>query len=132
MTSYDWIECVGCADRSAYDLSVHSKVTGTPLVVKEARPEPLKITQWQAVLEKKLVGPRLKKVAKKVETAVAGLDQTSLERLAIELAEETVISVPTETLADGRDAVELSQEVCSIKQVTRVENTREYTPNQCD
>ena len=27
-TSYGWIECVGCADRSAYDLSVHSARTG--------------------------------------------------------------------------------------------------------
>jgi len=26
LTSYGWIECVGCADRSAYDLSQHSKV----------------------------------------------------------------------------------------------------------
>ena len=26
LTSYGWIECVGCADRSAFDLSQHSKV----------------------------------------------------------------------------------------------------------
>ena len=25
-TSYGWIECVGCADRSAYDLTQHTKV----------------------------------------------------------------------------------------------------------
>jgi glycyl-tRNA synthetase len=28
LTSYGWIECVGVADRSAFDLSVHSKATG--------------------------------------------------------------------------------------------------------
>ena len=28
LTSYGWVECVGCADRSAYDLSQHSKATG--------------------------------------------------------------------------------------------------------
>jgi glycyl-tRNA synthetase len=27
LTSYGWIECVGCADRSAFDLSQHSKVS---------------------------------------------------------------------------------------------------------
>ncbi|PUU77645.1 hypothetical protein B9Z19DRAFT_1128094 [Tuber borchii] len=27
LTSYGWIECVGCADRSAYDLTVHSNKT---------------------------------------------------------------------------------------------------------
>ncbi len=30
LTSYSWIECVGCADRSAFDLTVHSKYTGIP------------------------------------------------------------------------------------------------------
>jgi glycyl-tRNA synthetase (class II) len=29
--SYGWIECVGIADRSAYDLTAHSNETGTPL-----------------------------------------------------------------------------------------------------
>ncbi|KAM5347099.1 hypothetical protein ACJ41O_010104 [Fusarium nematophilum] len=129
LTSYGWIECVGCADRSAYDLSVHSRATGTPLVVREARPEPLEITEWQATLAKKLVGPRFKKDAKKIETAVASLDQDVLEILAGELAEKGVITVPTEELADGTTAAELPSEMCSIDKVTRVENTREYTPN---
>jgi glycyl-tRNA synthetase len=31
-TSYGWVECVGCADRSCYDLTCHAKVTKTPLV----------------------------------------------------------------------------------------------------
>jgi glycyl-tRNA synthetase len=28
LTSYGWVECVGCADRSAFDLNNHSKATG--------------------------------------------------------------------------------------------------------
>ncbi|CAJ0748176.1 14873_t:CDS:10 [Entrophospora sp. SA101] len=34
-SSYGWIECVGCADRSAYDLTVHSNRTKEKLVVRE-------------------------------------------------------------------------------------------------
>ncbi|KAE8547974.1 Glycine--tRNA ligase 1, mitochondrial [Talaromyces marneffei ATCC 18224] len=45
LTSYGWIECVGCADRSAYDLTVHSKKTGEPLIVREPRSEPLRIEE---------------------------------------------------------------------------------------
>jgi glycyl-tRNA synthetase len=30
--SYGWIECVGHADRSCYDLVQHSKRTGIPMV----------------------------------------------------------------------------------------------------
>ncbi|KPM43411.1 putative glycine--tRNA ligase [Neonectria ditissima] len=111
LTSYGWIECVGCADRSAYDLSVHSKQTGTALVVKEARAEPIE------------------KDAKKVEAAVASLEQQALEALAADLAEKAVITVSTEELIDGGTAVELSRDMCSIKKVNRVERTREYTPN---
>lgn len=129
LTSYGWIECVGCADRSAYDLSVHSKATGTPLVVKELRSEPIEIEEWQVSLNKKLLGPKFKKDAKKIETAVESLDQNDLEKLASELSDKAVISVPTEQLADGKTSVELSQELCTIKKVTRVENLREYTPN---
>ena len=28
LTSYGWVECVGCADRSAFDLQCHTKATG--------------------------------------------------------------------------------------------------------
>ncbi|KJE91584.1 glycyl-tRNA synthetase [Capsaspora owczarzaki ATCC 30864] len=30
-TSFGWVECIGCADRSAYDLSQHSEASGTTL-----------------------------------------------------------------------------------------------------
>lgn len=129
LTSYGWIECVRCADRSAYDLTVHSRETGTPLTVKEARATPLEITEWKATLEKRLVGPQFKKDAKKIELAVGQLDQDHLRQLATELAEKDVVTIPTDELANGANSVELTSDVCSIKQITRVETTREYTPN---
>ena len=36
-----WVECVGCADRSCYDLSQHAKATGVRLVAEKALPEPI-------------------------------------------------------------------------------------------
>lgn len=129
LTSYGWIECVGCADRSAYDLTVHSRETGTPLTVREVRATPLEIREWQASLEKKLVGPRFKKDAKMIEFAIGKLDQDTLEGLAKELADKGVITIATDELTNGATSVELSSDICSIEQVTRVENMREYTPN---
>lgn len=35
-----WVECVGCADRSAYDLSQHTKATSINLVAEKKLPEP--------------------------------------------------------------------------------------------
>ncbi|KAJ4144943.1 hypothetical protein LMH87_003810 [Akanthomyces muscarius] len=123
LISYGWIECVGCADRSAYDLTVHSKETGTPLTVKEYLPEPFEITEWKVSLEVKLLGPRFKGDAKKIEAAVRALDQETLETLAAELAEKALISVATaQILTGGSTTTELTAEICSIKKITRVEN----------
>jgi glycyl-tRNA synthetase (class II) len=35
-----WVECVGCADRSAFDLTQHSKATGVRLAAEKKLPEP--------------------------------------------------------------------------------------------
>jgi glycyl-tRNA synthetase len=36
-----WIECVGCADRSCYDLTQHTKATNVKLVAERKLPEPI-------------------------------------------------------------------------------------------
>lgn len=129
LTSYGWIECVGCADRSAYDLTAHSRETGTPLTVKEALAVPVKITEWKAILDKKLAGPRFKKDAKKIELAIGRITQDELSQLATTLADKAVITIATDELENGSNSVELSSDICSIAQVTRVERMREYAPN---
>ncbi|KAH9907611.1 glycyl-tRNA synthetase 1 [Xylariomycetidae sp. FL2044] len=129
LTSYGWIECVGCADRSAYDLTVHSKYTGTPLVVKETLPQPLKVEEWQSTLDKKLMGPRFKRDAKAVQSAVEGLSQESLEKLAAELSKKGVVTIETPELTTGTTSVELPSELLTISKVMRVQNVREYIPN---
>ncbi|KAK0727465.1 glycyl-tRNA synthetase 1 [Lasiosphaeria miniovina] len=108
LTSYGWIECVGCADRSAYDLAVHSKYTGTPLVVEQALSEPVK----------KLVDPRFKRDAKAMQTS-----------LATQLRETGAVTINTPVLSDGSTSVELSSNLLAISKVTRTSNTRKYTPN---
>ncbi|GLG99005.1 Glycine--tRNA ligase [Gryllus bimaculatus] len=40
LTSYGWIECVGCADRSAFDLTQHTKATGVRLAAEKKLAEP--------------------------------------------------------------------------------------------
>ncbi|MED6183617.1 hypothetical protein PIB30_039364 [Stylosanthes scabra] len=41
--SYGWIECVGIADRSAYDLRAHTDKSGVPLVAHEKFSEPKEV-----------------------------------------------------------------------------------------
>ncbi|KAI9841506.1 MAG: Glycine--tRNA ligase 1, mitochondrial [Sclerophora amabilis] len=126
-TSYGWIECVGCADRSAYDLSVHAKKTGSPLVVREVRSEPLRIEEWQIDLDKKKFGPKFKKDGKTVEAAVEALTQERREQYAEALKKDGKITIEVAGVSGGK--VEIEKDLIEIVKRTRVENMREYTPN---
>ena len=127
LTSYGWIECVGCADRSAYDLTVHSKKTGAPLCVRETRSEPLKIEEWQIDLDKKKFGPRFKKDGKAVEAAVEALSQEVREKLSVNLRNNGKIEVEVPGLPV--DKVEIGKDLINIEKRTRIEHVREFTPN---
>lgn len=127
LTSYGWIECVGCADRSAYDLTVHAKKTGAPLVVRETRKEPLRIEEWQVDLDKKKFGPKFKKDGKTVEAAVESLTQDMREKLSLDLRDNGEIEMEVPGVGNGQ--VKLGRELINIEKRTRVENVREYTPN---
>lgn len=127
LTSYGWIECVGCADRSAYDLTVHAKKTGASLYVRETLPTPISIEEWQVELEKKKFGPHFKKDGKAIEKVIEGLSQEQLETLASHLKSTGKIIVDVAGVGDGK--VEVSKDFVAIERRTRVETTREYTPN---
>ncbi|KAF2029001.1 glycyl-tRNA synthetase [Setomelanomma holmii] len=120
LTSFGWIECVGCADRSAYDLSVHMKKTGAPLVVREPRKEPLKVEEWQCDLDKKKFGPKFKKDGKTVEAAIEALSQALREKLSLDLEKEGKIVIDVPGVGDGK--VEVPKELITIEKRTRVEN----------
>lgn len=127
LTSYGWIECVGCADRSAYDLTVHANKTGVPLVVREQRSEPLVIEEWQVDIEKKKFGPFFRKDNKVVEAALMMTSQDQREAFAKDLSEKGSLTLEVAGVGDGK--VEVSKDLCKIERRKRVENHREYTPN---
>ncbi|CUS08852.1 unnamed protein product [Tuber aestivum] len=123
LTSYGWIECVGCADRSAYDLTVHSRKTGEQLVVRETLEPPKVWEEWDMDVDKKWLGPKFRKDARKIEEAVAGISQEERERLsAVQKAGGKVV-VEVESLG----SVEL--EKVTITKNKKSINVREYTPN---
>ena len=127
LTSYGWIECVGCADRSAYDLSVHSKKTGQSLCVVEKRDEPLRVEEWQVDIDRKKFGPKFKKDGKAIETAIDGLSQDIREKLSIDLKTQGKVEVSVPNVGNG--SVEVDKDLITIEKRTRIEHTREYIPN---
>lgn len=127
LTSFGWIECVGCADRSAYDLTVHSKKTGAPLCVREKLSQPLKVEEWAVTIDKKKFGPRFQKDGKTVESAVEALSQSLREKLSIELSQSGKIEIDVPGVGHGK--VEIGSDLIKIEKRTRIEHVREYTPN---
>ncbi|PNY28745.1 glycine-tRNA ligase [Tolypocladium capitatum] len=127
LTSTGWVECVGCADRSAYDLNVHAKRTGAPLVVRERLEEPLVIEEWQVDIEKKKFGPLFKKDAKTVEAALLATSQEERETLSKQLDAAGKLTLDVAAVDGGK--VEIGSDAIKIEFRKRVENTREFTPN---
>ncbi|PNS18164.1 hypothetical protein CAC42_3609 [Sphaceloma murrayae] len=127
LNSYGWTECVGCADRSAYDLSVHMKATGQPLMARETLKEPYTVEEYVAILDKKKSGPKFKKDAKAVETALEELAQEVKEKLSLEIEEKGKVEVPVAGMEGGK--VELEKDVVKFEKQKRVVSTREYIPN---
>ncbi|KAL6869496.1 Glycine--tRNA ligase 1, mitochondrial [Amphichorda felina] len=126
-TTSGWVECVGCADRSAYDLNVHAKKTGASLVVRQRLDEPIVIEEWQVDVEKKKFGPLFKKDAKTVETALLATSQEQRSKLAEEITANGKIILSVEGVGEGK--VEIPSEAIKIEFRKRTEFTREFTPN---
>lgn len=85
--STGWTECVGCADRAAYDLTVHSKRTGVPLVVREALKEPIVTEKEVAEFNRKVAGKTFGKDFAVIQEAVGSLPEEALVKLKGELAQ---------------------------------------------
>lgn len=87
-----WTECVGCADRAAYDLSVHTAKTGHPLVVRQALKEPIitekEVSEWN----RKNLGKTFKQDASLIQSLVQSMDEPELLRIKGELAQGYVFN----------------------------------------
>ncbi|CDZ97614.1 glycine-trna ligase [Phaffia rhodozyma] len=123
-SSYGWIECVGCADRSAYDLSVHAEKTKQRLSVQVLLPEPVIETKLACTWDKKTVGMAFKKEAGAVMAHVEALDQDKLTALKTELESNGKYTVTV-----GEASHEILAAYVKIEPKTTKTNIREFTPN---
>ncbi|CAG8547522.1 2645_t:CDS:10 [Paraglomus occultum] len=125
-SSYGWIECVGCADRSAFDLTVHSNRTGEKLVVRESLPEPRVYEKTVLDINKRIFGPRFRQNAKTLESYLLGLSEAELEKLKSDI--ESNGGKATVNLPNG-NSYEVGSDFLTIGRQTFTEHVREYIPN---
>ncbi|XP_045120078.1 glycine--tRNA ligase-like isoform X2 [Portunus trituberculatus] len=88
LTSYGWIECVGCADRSAYDLQQHTKGSGVKMCVERPLKEAVMVDSLAPQPDKGMIGKTFKKDAKAVQEALAALTIDQAEQMDKALTEQ--------------------------------------------
>ncbi|KAK8394967.1 hypothetical protein O3P69_006031 [Scylla paramamosain] len=88
LTSYGWIECVGCADRSAYDLQQHTKGSGVRMCVERPLKEAVMVDSLAAQPDKGIIGKTFKKDAKAVQEALTALTIEQAEQMDKALTEQ--------------------------------------------
>ncbi|PKI84822.1 glycine--tRNA ligase [Malassezia vespertilionis] len=122
-TSYGWIECVGSADRSAFDLTMHSKRTKHDLVVQEALKEPKVYQKYLATMNKKVLGPAFKKDAKGIEDAILALSQDQLKTLMHDL------DAGSAHVELNGAKIPVNKEHVTVEYKTIKESVRTFVPN---
>ena len=85
--SMGWTECVGCADRAAYDLSVHTARTGHPLVVRQALKEPIVTEKDVPEFNKKNFGKTFARDSAVLQKAITDMNEEQITKLKGELAQ---------------------------------------------
>lgn len=119
-----WVECVGCADRSAYDLSQHTKSTGVRLVAEKKLPEPKTIDVVEAVANKAAVGKSFKKEAKEIIEVLS-----SMEPSAVEAVEASLKANGEYQLNVNGSVYRLTPEMLEVKRYQKTIYVEEYVPN---
>ncbi|NXV65909.1 GARS ligase, partial [Molothrus ater] len=145
-TSYGWIEIVGCADRSCYDLSCHARATKVPLIAEKHLKEPISfqnkaaspqmerdwagrslyrtvnIVQFEA--NKGAIGKAYKKDAKVVMEYLSMCDECYISEMEQLLNEKGEFTVETE----GKTFI-LTKDMVTVKRFQKTLHVEEIIPN---
>lgn len=123
LTSTGWLECVGCADRSCYDLNQHAMATN----VKLSANRPLKAAKQVEVIEcqpqKAIIGKLFKGEAKVVLDELTRAKESELIQWEKELESGMLKLVINDKTYD------ITKDMMSIKRDTKMVHVEEVVPN---
>jgi len=124
LTSYGWIECVGCADRSDYDLSRYTKATGVSLVSTRSLPEPRTVDVVRLESLKDAVCNAFKTEAEDIMEHLAKMDAT-----AVGAAEELLTATGEFHLELNGSSYRLTSDMVQVKRYQETQHVEEFFPN---
>ncbi|XP_052826299.1 glycine--tRNA ligase isoform X1 [Octopus bimaculoides] len=123
-TSYGWVECIGCADRSCYDLTQHTKATGTKLVAEKRLAEPKTIDVVECQPQKGVIGKVFRQNAKSICDHLTSM--TSKDLLALDAGLKEKGEVPIQV---KDEEYILKTEMVNIKSYQKTVHVEEFVPS---
>lgn len=92
---FGWVECVGIADRSAYDLNAHIVSSGVDMYALRTFEQPREVMVKKIIPKMNILGPRFGGKAGKIKDQLEQLDATSITTITVTIDGES-IDIPKE------------------------------------
>ncbi|CAM8883537.1 unnamed protein product [Rhodiola kirilowii] len=124
--SYGWIECVGIADRSAYDLRAHTDKSGVDLVAHEKFAEPKEVEKLVIAPVKKELGLAFKGSQKNVVEALEAMKEKEAMEMKANLDTKGEVDFYVCTLEKN---VTIKKNMVTISKQKKKEHERVFTPS---
>ena len=112
---FGWVECVGIADRSAYDLNAHIESSNVDMYASRAFEQPREIVMKKVVPKMNVLGPRFGGKAGKIKEQLEQLDAATVQKIIV-----TIDGEPIDIPKDCYDIVEVTEKQTGEKFVPHV------------
>ena len=112
---FGWVECVGIADRSAYDLNSHIKSSGTDMYAMRKYDEPQVVKVKKVIPKMGILGPRFKDKAGIIKNYLENIDKSENEPFKV-MVNDSEIEIPS----DCYDIVETEEKLMGEKFIPHV------------
>jgi glycyl-tRNA synthetase len=112
---FGWIECVGIADRSAYDLNAHIQSSGVDMYAVRKFDEPKVVKRRKVLPKMDVLGPLFKKEAGAIKAALEAMEAPASGAVSVSI-NGTTIPVPKEAY----DIAEVEEKTIGEKFVPHV------------
>ncbi|UCD14512.1 MAG: glycine--tRNA ligase, partial [Thermoplasmatales archaeon] len=87
---FGWIECVGIADRSAYDLNAHIESTGVDMYALRKFVKPRMVNVKKIAPKMDVLGPLFKEKTGKIKDLLEKIDVKKTKKISVELDGKTI------------------------------------------
>jgi len=112
---FGWVECVGIADRSAYDLASHIDSSGTDMYAMKKLDKPKMVKVKKIIPKMDVLGPHFKDQAGKIKKFLEDMDVKNTSNISVEIDGKRIM-IPKNCY----DVVETKEKITGEKFVPHV------------